>query len=36
MSYKKELGKYGEETACDYLFNNGYSIIERNFSCKAR
>ncbi len=35
MSYKKEFGAYGEETACDYLFNTGYSIIERNFTCKV-
>lgn len=35
MYYKQEYGKQGEEFATEYLFNNGYSIIERNFSCKC-
>ncbi len=34
MFYKQEFGKYGEDVATDYLFNNGYSILCRNFSCK--
>lgn len=30
MSSKKEIGKLGEDLACEYLIKNGYSIIERN------
>ena len=26
-----ELGKIGEELACDYLVNKGYQILERNW-----
>lgn len=26
----KELGKKGEDLACEYLINNGYEILERN------
>ena len=36
MYYKQELGKLGEDVAAEYLFNNGYSIISRNFECKMR
>ena len=32
MYYKKELGYEGENYACTYLFNHGYSILERNFT----
>lgn len=28
---KQELGKIGENSACDYLLSHGYSIIERNY-----
>ncbi len=31
---KKKLGKVGEDIASKYLENKGYTIIERNFSCK--
>ncbi len=31
MSYKKEIGTRGEELACSYLTDEGYSIVERNF-----
>ena len=35
MYYKKEFGYEGETKACNYLENNEYDIIERNFSCKS-
>jgi putative endonuclease len=31
MTYKSQLGKFGEELACKYLVNNDYKIIDRNF-----
>ena len=31
MTEKSELGRRGEELACDYLKNKGYKIVERNF-----
>ena len=31
MTQKSELGKTGEDLACDYLTGKGYKIIERNF-----
>jgi putative endonuclease len=31
---KSEIGKKGEDVASEYLINNGYSILERNFTCK--
>ena len=34
MRYKKDLGKYGEDLACEYLIKNNYKIVERNFLCK--
>ena len=27
-------GAWGEEKAAEYLINNGYSIIERNYNCR--
>lgn len=30
---RKQLGLKGEETACQYLKNNGYRILSRNYSC---
>jgi putative endonuclease len=35
MGQNKILGDLGESTACKYLEDIGYSIIERNFSCRA-
>lgn len=34
MYISHELGKFGEEVATKYLQQNGYKIIERNFSCR--
>jgi putative endonuclease len=31
MTYKSQLGQFGEDFACKYLVNNDYKIIERNF-----
>lgn len=31
MTKKAELGKYGEDLACNYLKTKKYRIIERNF-----
>lgn len=31
MTYKSELGKLGENLACDYLKSKKYRIIERNY-----
>ena len=31
MTYKSRLGKFGEDIACDFLIENGYKIIDRNF-----
>ena len=30
---KKTIGKKGEDFACQYLQNKGFTIIERNWSC---
>jgi putative endonuclease len=29
---KKEIGRWGEEIAADYLCRKGYSVIDRNFT----
>ena len=34
MTYKSQLGKLGENLACEYLVKKGYKIIERNFRQK--
>lgn len=34
MTYKSEIGKFGEDFACEYLVEKGYKIIERNFRQK--
>ena len=31
MTYKSEIGAYGEDLACKYLIGNHYKIIERNY-----
>ncbi len=30
----RKLGKHGEEIAVKYLRQNGYQIVEQNYSCK--
>ncbi len=32
---RKELGRRGEEAACNFLMRNGYDILERNWTCPA-
>ena len=34
MFIKQALGTLGEHKACNYLLQNNYKIIERNFRCK--
>lgn len=34
MNNLKELGKFGEEIAAEYLADIGYSIIKRNYRCE--
>jgi putative endonuclease len=34
MTYKSEIGQLGENIACEYLVDNKYKIIERNFRQK--
>ena len=34
MYLNKALGNFGENKACEYLKNNNYIILERNFKCK--
>lgn len=34
MNSRKEIGKAGEDIACEYLRGKGYEIIRRNFRCK--
>ena len=31
MAYHNDLGKIGEQLAADYLYRNGYEILERNY-----
>lgn len=34
-SYQKNLGKIGEQRAVDYLKNNGFTIVKKNFRAYA-
>ena len=34
MTTRKSLGQRGEQTAVDYLKNQGYSIVETNWRCQ--
>lgn len=31
----KEIGKFGEDAAAEYLENNGYEILKRNYRIKS-
>jgi putative endonuclease len=33
--FKTELGKHGEDIACNYLIQTGYKIVERNFRTRS-
>jgi putative endonuclease len=32
MTYQKRIGKIGEQIAADYLADNGYQVMDRNFT----
>ncbi len=34
LNERQKFGKLGEDLATQYLENNGYEIVERNFSCQ--
>lgn len=34
MYLNKTIGQIGENLACQYLVNNNYKILDRNFRCK--
>ena len=34
MYFRREIGQWGENLACEYLKKNNYKIIDRNFLCK--
>lgn len=34
MNHRIELGKFGEDFACQYLLKQGYKILYRNFRCR--
>lgn len=34
MYFRQEIGKWGENLACQYLEKNNYKIIEQNFLCQ--
>ena len=33
MTRKREIGDFGEEITSEYLENNGYRILDRNYAC---
>lgn len=35
MYQRHNIGKIGEDVACNYLIKNKYKIIQRNFRCKT-
>ena len=34
MYFRQEIGKWGENLACQYLQENNYKLVERNFLCR--
>ena len=34
MNHRVEVGKFGEDFACNYLLQQGYTIQYRNFRCR--
>ena len=34
MYFRQIIGKYGEDLACNYLKDNNYIILDRNFYCR--
>lgn len=34
MQTNKKIGTFGEDIATDFLINQGYHILKRNFNCK--
>lgn len=34
MYFRQEIGRWGENLACQYLEKNNYRVIERNFLCR--
>lgn len=34
MYFRQEIGRWGENLACEYLEKSNYKIIERNFLCR--
>lgn len=34
MYFRREIGKWGESLACQYLQERDYKVIERNFLCR--
>lgn len=33
--YNKDIGFYGEDVSVDFLRNEGYKILEKNFNCSS-
>ena len=33
--YNKDLGDFGEQAAAEHLMGKGYTILERNYRCRA-
>lgn len=34
MYFRQEIGKWGENLACQYLQENNYKLVKRNFLCR--
>lgn len=34
MNYRRRLGQWGEDLACEFLSRQGFTIKERNFHCQ--